>query len=607
MRRAVILLLAVAALAGPAARADAADPPQAGTWRALARDIAAPWPRLQRADGYLRDYMDERYGSRYGDSLMGYALIRTGLREHDRALVRAGLRAVTYAVTKRVPFRSSFENFAVAAAYNLARREAARYDAFRSGRASWERFMQGARMTRLHLGNPRWGNHWLMDALSVLELQRTGLRSRSPAAILGGARAPSARLTRRLVNVLVPRRIGRGGRMLVSDPPDQPLAYHGLSIGFYARAIRLMGADATRSARRALRRGVAAARLLAAPDGDTAYWGRSLQHVWSPAATAYAAESAATLDGATAAERRANRALAERALARVARLHPVGERGQWIVPSLAQDFSRGRSSLEGYAGAVPMSALALVMVNWTLDEARGGHRAAPLPADAGHRAVLSRGAGRFAVVRRGDTWFAVKMTHAARPYALDDPRYDLGLASVKRRGPDGWHDLVPQHPLRAGGARATAGPRLLNGRGALPSAGGIAVDRTGAVTVRGSYRTRSGRRVRALAIRYEPVDCGVVMSFRARRGDRYAYDLRFRAGRPSLGRKEASDGVQRVTVTPTPSAMAVMDGTFASARDARLHRVRVRLRIERDREVRLRFCEAPRAPEAPPYVDPVEG
>jgi hypothetical protein len=604
-RPAAIILLAVAAASIGTAPASAAEPPAGAAWRALARDIASPWPRLQQRDGRLPDYMDERHGSRYGDSLMGYALIRTGLREDDRALVRTGLRAVTYGVEKRLPFHSSFENFAVAAAYNLARRQAAHYDAFRAGRRSWERFMRRARTTRLQLSKPDWGNHWLIDALSVLELQRTGLRSSAPGAILGGARAASARRARRLVNVLVPRRIGRG-RMVLSDPPDQPLAYHGLSIGLYARAIRLMGGAASDSARRALRRSLAVARLLIAPDGDTAYWGRSLQHVWSPAGTAYAAESRAAARDASPAERRADRALAERALARVARLHPVGQRGQWIVPSLAQDFERGRSSLEAYAGAVPMSALALVMLNWTLDEATGAHRGARLPADGDHRATISRGAGRFAVVRRGETWFAVKMTHAARHYSLDDLRYDIGLVSVKRGGTGGWDDLVPERPAGGGGPRVTAGPRLLRAPGAYPAGARIGVDRRGTVTVRGSYRTRAGRRVRSMELRYEPVACGVLMSFRARRGERWAYDALFRAGRPSLGRKEATDGEQRLTITPAPESMRVTGGSLASARDARLHRVRVKLRVERDREVRLRFCEEPEAP-PPPYVDPLGG
>jgi hypothetical protein len=579
----------VAAAAGaPPAHAQYEDPiakppPTLERWRSLARDIAAPWPAIQRRSGMLPDYMDERYGSRYGDAMMGYGLVRTGLREGNRAMVRTGLRAVTFA-TRRPRVQSSFENFAVAATYNLARAHAADYADFRRVRAAWESWMRRSRTTRLHLPIP-FGNHWLIDALAVLELRRAGVRS-------GAGSAASLRLARRLIDVRVPSRVSRGGALL-SDPPDEPMAYHGLSIGFYARALQLLGRSASDRSRTTLRRMVATAAQLTAPDGDTAYWGRSLQHVWSPAATAYAAEAAALLPGTSRAERAADRALAERTLARVAREYPIGARGQWIVPSLAQDFAAARPSLEGYAGAPAMSGLALTMLNWTLDGTRSGRSGSRLPADRSLARGFSHGRARFAVVRRGRVWFAVKAAHAERPYARDDLRYAFGLVSAKLRGPGGWFDLVPQRPPLGGRPPVTVGPVLLGrgGRAAgFPDGERLSIGRRGVVEVRGAYRTRGGRVVRRTAWRFSTVDCGVRLSFGARAGERLALTAFFRAGRPELSAKSASDGQQRVTVTPAPSSMSVARRTLASARDAHLHRLEIRVRASRAREVRVTFC-----------------
>ena len=582
---ALAVFVVTAALAAPLAHAQYSDPlaggPAVERWRALAREMASPWPSLQRRDGYLVDYMDERYGSRYGDATMGYGLIRTGVREGDRSMIRSGLRAVTFA-TRKPRVQSSFEAFAVAAAYNVARKRAASYKDFSRNRADWERWMRRSKTTRVHLSQT-FGNHWLIDALAVLELRRAGVRSQASSDT-------SYRHARRLINQRVPARVGRGTALL-SDPPDEPVAYHGLSIGFYARAIQLLGRGASERARLTLRRMVRTASLLTAPDGDTAYWGRSLQHVWSPASTAFAAEAAAALPGVPSAERKANRALAERTLARVDREYPVGSRGQWIVPSLAQDFAAARPSLEGYAAAPAMSGLALAMLNWTLDgaPARKGSR---LPADRGLAATFSRGAARFATVRRGRVWFAVKAAHAERPYNRDDLRYAFGLVSAKLLGSGGWFDLVPQRPPRGGAPPVSVGPLLLRGGGAagFPSDGRLRLLKGGRVEVRGAYRARSGEVLRRAAWEYTPVECGVRLSFSARAGDRYALTAFFRARRPTLSSKSATDGQQKVSVTPAPTSMRLAKHTVASALDAHLHRLDIRVRASRAREVRVTFC-----------------
>lgn len=579
----VAVFVAVAGVAAPGASAQYEDPippPATERWRSLAREIAAPWPSLQERSGRLRDYMDERYGSRYGDAMMGYGLVRTGVREGDGRLIRAGLRAVTFA-TRKPRVHSSFEVFGVAATYNLARARAARYADFRRNRARWESWLRGARTTRVHLVRPEFGNHWLIDALAVMEMRRSGVRAQASSD-------SAMRLARRLIEVQVPQRVRRVGTLL-SDPPDDPVAYHGLSVGFYARAIQLLGRSASRSARATLRRIARTASYLMAPDGDTAYWGRSLQHVWSPAATAFAAEAASRQPGSSGRERGLNRAVAERGFARVARDHPVGARGQWIVPALGQDFAAARPALEGYAAAPAMSGLALAMLNWAIDTAPAGRKASRVPADRGLARVLSRGRGRFAVVRRGRVWFAVKAAHAGRDYNRDDLRYAPGLVTAKlRTRGGGWFDLVPQRPPLAGRAPVTAGPVLAGG--GRPSGERLRLRSGGRVTVSGAYRTRGGRALRRATWDYAPVECGVRLTFRARAGDRYALTTFFRAGRPTVGSKSASDGQQRVTVTPAPASMRVARRTVASARDAHLHRLDIRVRAKRARDIRVTYC-----------------
>src|SRR5690242_14745763 len=128
---AVLLLLA------PPVRAEPSE------WRALAREMAAPWPGIQRPTGNLPDYLDgfnnPFEGTRYGDAMMGWALIQTGLREDDRALTDAGLHAIGYATSKARHWArpSVFETLAVASAWNLARSRLADDPAFLAIREQW--------------------------------------------------------------------------------------------------------------------------------------------------------------------------------------------------------------------------------------------------------------------------------------------------------------------------------------------------------------------------------------------------------------------------------------------------------------------------------------
>ncbi len=311
-------------------------PPSASApWAALARAIAAPWPGLQNADGTFPDYVfggEPGFSARYGESMLGYGLLTCGLREGDERLIDAGLRGLSYAVGRsdlQENRPSVFENLAVAAAYNLARRRLADHQPFARERAAWEHWLRKVRLLRVD-STARFVNKQVVETAGTLELLRTGLHSSVPAAVLGGRRARARELVLQFVNERVPRIAQLDGvevdgerTLVLSDPASNPLAYHALSLGFLARAVDLLGARASAAGTGALSDVVRASSQLAGPDGDVSYVGRSQQQAWTLPCTAYGAEVAAA--SAPSAERKRLRGLSERALGRLRDRYGVGD------------------------------------------------------------------------------------------------------------------------------------------------------------------------------------------------------------------------------------------------------------------------------------------
>ena len=54
-------------------------------------------------------------------------------------------------------------------------------------------------------GTRHHGNHWLVEAVAIRELLKTGLRSHDRYAVLGGQRSAAARLSADLINRRIPR------------------------------------------------------------------------------------------------------------------------------------------------------------------------------------------------------------------------------------------------------------------------------------------------------------------------------------------------------------------------------------------------------------------
>src|SRR2546423_4495259 len=110
----------VAVMAGAGATpAAAAKPYTRADLRNYAVRIAQPWMAIQRDFGRYPDYLDYpggEWGTRYGESVMGYALVRLGLRTGNTAMIHSGLRAIDWAVgywtgPRRDALQSAFANW----------------------------------------------------------------------------------------------------------------------------------------------------------------------------------------------------------------------------------------------------------------------------------------------------------------------------------------------------------------------------------------------------------------------------------------------------------------------------------------------------------------
>jgi hypothetical protein len=446
-RRTQRLLLAafaaLAALAGLYAALSGGDPsvrPRGSPAAALAERMAELWPDAQKENGHFRSAVGG--GTRFGDAMVGYTLLQTGIRTHDDRLIDSGLRGLTFALASgRRPARQSvFETLAVAGAYNLAREHLSSNRRFRDSRRIYEKFLRSARPLRLP-ATRNYGNHWLVEAVAVRELLETGLRSSDRYAVLGGQRTAAERLSADLINRRIPamarkRQVEVDGRptFVLSDPAADPPAYHALSLGFYARAVRLLGDRASPAARRTLIAVANASLWIAAPDGDLAYYGRNQEAAWALAGTAYGAQLAAALRESPAADDARYRALASRAVERLRDVYGFTHFGLNITPAVREDRRLAARGLDPNAGGPSFAGLTAAMLEWSLPELRPGP-IGKLPADAPGAAVLGHRYGRLAVVRTRNVWFAVRVS--PDPERPVDMRGDFGLIALKAPGRDG--------------------------------------------------------------------------------------------------------------------------------------------------------------------------
>jgi hypothetical protein len=570
-----------ALLAAAPARADSG--PQ---WGAIAGRIAAAMEDLQEPDGTLPDYLSPS-AQPYSEAMVGYGLLQHGLRRGDGRATAAGLHALGETVEPGVRggprLDSVFKQLAVASAYRLASERLPGDPAFEAERPALEAWLRQVRPVHLTGTTGAAGNKHLVEAVADLELVDSGLTGSEPGTIAAEPQAALARVlalvdTRWPAMVEAQSRPGPfGPTAVVSDPPSHPLAYHALALAMYDRVIALLGPAATGRARSALAAMARGSALLAGPDADLAYWGRSQEQSWALALTAAGAD-ALTADGAPG-RRRAERLRARTAL-RVDTVHGFGPFGVWIVPALRDDPAAGRAAMDDYAANGVYNGLTLVGAEWTLAGLPDGEYRvpvglppAPLGADTSGAWRIGRGAATFAVSRHRDSWFAVRM-RAGTGTHRGDPRYAFGLMAAKRRGASGWHDVVAAAPRPLGGAEA-AGPSLVlpDGTLAVPYGSRMRTARDGRITVIGGFRTADGRVVRhGVRFVFAPRSGGgVAVSLRVRRRDVIEVaDFRRAPGSVRLR-------LQRRVV----HAAAVVRSGYASATLGRVVRVGARVRAAR--------------------------
>jgi hypothetical protein len=611
--RALVLALAGAFAAFAATMATPAQAKTAADWRALADRIAAPWPKLQKGEGELIDYMDEYTnpggkpgGTRYGDALMGYALIQTGLRQNNRAYIDTGIRSLSWATDPNRYFApdarsddSVFEQWGVAAAYNLARVKLKGDSVWEKHRDRWETWLKKQKTVRFGTGR-RFSNHDLVEAVMVLELINSGLTSDIPNAVVGGSRAQAEKQVLQLVNTQAPNVVGSRNPAFISDPPDMPAAYHALSFGLYSHLVSRLGDRANLRARHVVRRSADGSWRMAAPDADQAIWGRSQELVWAYPAAAYGASIAAGLPDTSAVDAARYRELVDRSLQRLETDYPITDLGQLVSPGLATDRIAVANLLEGYVGSSSMGGLALVFLNQALDEPRASIDGAQsrLASDVDTEAVIGDNEASFGVARRGDLWYAVHASRIREGRLGTDIRYDLGLMSIKRRVNGAWRDLMAHRPNTMGqNRRDSIGPMRISPGATWYPAAPATVEPVGdgGFALKGGWWLNNRRRgvQRKATFRYMPTKCGVAQTWPGKPGEVYEMSFFFR-DRPQKRGRELVGPRERVK-SSVPFGLRVHANNhrsrpYASAMHGPLFRARMRLRVPSSGRITLESC-----------------
>ncbi|MDA0174495.1 hypothetical protein OJ998_35680 [Solirubrobacter taibaiensis] len=401
-------------------------------------------------------------------------------------------------------------------------------------------------------------NRWMVEAEGALARCRiAGLPNRRALCALGRTFVtrtfPAA--ARRWTTV------GRDGRRVtvMSDPTDNPIAYHHLTLGYFAHALSRL-ARVPRAARRVLVQMARGTVAITAPDGDAAYWGRSQGTSWTLAFGAYGLRRAQRFT--TRAEAARFEHTAQSLLSRYRDRHEGGPVGVAIVPAYRDDPLTRHVGLDSYANVATYAGLtAMALSRLARTTPRVPARAAP---STGH--AQDRGNGAFATARARGTWLAVR----AHGHRTGDPRYDFGLVAAKHRTPAGWHDLVASRP--APGARpAPAGPLLtVGGVTGKPDGESVAVAANGTVTVRGGWRGPDGAWLRRASFTFRPTATGVIITLPVRARDEITYCVF--AGDPQLVDGAVVDRGVRTSLSLASSGTQEPE-SYASASDRRLARV----------------------------------
>src|SRR4051812_33058854 len=156
------------------------------------------WARdYQQKDGAILDNIARRPTYGYATLMIGYSLVRAGVRHHDPAVIRSGFRAIDAALRHNNPHRGVFDELVNATAYAWVRKHLPNDPSFRALRARWQRYIVtigrpfiGSSGLKKCTANPRcFHNHEAVGAFADLQMLKTGLRSHVRGAKLLNLRA----------------------------------------------------------------------------------------------------------------------------------------------------------------------------------------------------------------------------------------------------------------------------------------------------------------------------------------------------------------------------------------------------------------------------------
>lgn len=524
----------------PAQASGNEDP--AGLSQALAAlgDVtASQWAGHESPRGAFADPVVGRVVGDYGVSMMGEALVQAGVNGDNQSLIAAGLEAELSEVAH--PDEGGFELLSLSDAYDYDSAKLSGNPAWISVRARLAGFLRrhAAPISDegLCYASPHcYTNLKLVSAVAELALLRTGLSGEGKQSLLGNPAAVRAQTLAwlRMAIQNTGRDAYRAGSDpfsaagILSDPTENPLAYHALSTMMLGKAILMLGARTPPAALAAFQRTAEALVGLMAPDGDATYIGRGQAQVWTVATTIDALALAVEL---TADPIWRGRYLSAAALElqRLQALYPSDGWGFPLVPGFAgPSMPTNYIGIDHYANTVEYDGLAL----WALDDAATqlahapAAAAQPLPSES-NGSFVDPSHTKFAAVTHGGLWFAVHATNS-NP---GDARYGFGLLAAELDTANGWLPALPPRPLTV--QRTIGGVALLEGRSLFYPAGRtISATGAGVVSVRGRWRNGSSSIGGATVWRFAPTPSGdgVALSFAAPAGAAYVFQVWYDAG-----------------------------------------------------------------------------
>jgi hypothetical protein len=496
------------------------------------------WVDHELKSGSLADPVLGPVAGSYGVSMIGQAIVEQGMSTDSVALIADGLRAERAEVSH--PNDGSFELLSLSDAYAFDKERLAGNAAWRKASARIAAFLRAHKQLFSEQGGcflsaGCYDNLKLVAAVAYLALLGTGINKPRHETLLSH---PTA-LRKNALGWLrmAARNTGSDAKRegataylqagILSDPAQNPLAYHALSTMMLGRAVLALGVKTPAAVRAAFWRAAGALIGLIAPDGDGAYIGRGQGQVWTVGSTIDALAIAAELtDNPTWRGRYLAGVALE--LGRLAALYPTSGWGFPLVPRLAND--PGPESYQGideYANTVEYDGLTL----WALQDAAA--RLATIPA-APAEAVPSQTNGvfvdpshtRFAAVTHGNLWFAIHGTNS-NP---DDARYGFGLVAAELQTASGWQPALPPRPLTS--RPPTGGLTLLKGgRTLYPIGNQISATTGGVVTIRGHWSSGLLSLDPDSVWTYRPAPAdGVTLSFKARADSAYQLQVWYDSG-----------------------------------------------------------------------------